>query len=415
MTDNSPITIGYSAFGGFDEAYQYHENACYIADTPESLRGFLTDAAFSVNDYETVMVNISDMLNNFGLSNGEYAMEPKALSRFQEVADTLDLDYRVTPDDTLTDEKPDLFIVNLKILNTETIESERLQDIMEDLSLYEGFYKRKSVDAALALKNEITPLLIDVLDEIVRFPEEYHDKNNYHAPVYAVMLLGHFREPKAHKAIIELFSLHEDLLDDLFGDLVFDELPTILLRTCGGSFDQIKSLALDRSAWTHSRYAALKSMVPAVMDGILDRDETLAFFASLFTGKEADHQSDFWSLLATCVYDLYPENMMEIIEKAYDDGLIDPDMISLHNFKSAFEEEEKEPFLEKRRSKEQQRSMDDVHGCMSWWACFDQQNAAPKSNSSPKPEPKPRKAKSGNKKKKSRKKMKKTSKKKNRK
>jgi len=50
-------TIGYSAFRLFDECYEYNENACYIADTPESLRGFLTDAAFSVNDYETVVLH----------------------------------------------------------------------------------------------------------------------------------------------------------------------------------------------------------------------------------------------------------------------------------------------------------------------------------------------------------------------
>ena len=49
-------TIGYSAFRPFDECYEYNENACYIADTPELLRAFLTNALFSVNDYETVVM-----------------------------------------------------------------------------------------------------------------------------------------------------------------------------------------------------------------------------------------------------------------------------------------------------------------------------------------------------------------------
>jgi len=30
--------IGYSAFRLFDECYEYNENACYIADSPESLK-----------------------------------------------------------------------------------------------------------------------------------------------------------------------------------------------------------------------------------------------------------------------------------------------------------------------------------------------------------------------------------------
>ena len=33
-------------------------------------------------------------------------------------------------------------------------------------------------------------------------------------------------------------------------------------------------------------------------------------------------------------------------------------------------EQGKEEFLEERRLDEKKRSMDDIHGRMSWWACF---------------------------------------------
>ena len=44
----------------------------------------------------------------------------------------------------------------------------------------------------------------------------------------------------------------------------------------------------------------------AVLAGVADRDETLAFFRTLFTGEETGADSDFWSLLAWNILELYP-------------------------------------------------------------------------------------------------------------
>ena len=43
--------IGYSTFQIFGECYEYNENACYIADSPDSLKEFLEGAMFAVKDY----------------------------------------------------------------------------------------------------------------------------------------------------------------------------------------------------------------------------------------------------------------------------------------------------------------------------------------------------------------------------
>jgi len=401
-------TIGYSAFRPFDECYEYNEDACYIADTPESLRAFLANAPFSVNDYETVVITLSDILNDFGCSNGEYALEPGALSRFEKAAGSSGISFKVTPYEDFLGQPPDLFIVHIGSSKQSLPDSQLLHETIKDLERYDGAYKREAVDAAIGLKEEITPALIDVLEKIIISPDEYAGRENYHAPVYATMLLGHFKEVRAHTAIVDLFSLPENILEDLFGALVFEDLPAILFRTCGGSFDQIKSLALNNTASDRSRFTALKSMVIGVLEGVLDRDETLAFFSSLFTGKEAAPQSEFWSFFATCLYDLYPEELMDTIKKAYSDELTDPFLIGVQDFELALEQG-KEEFLEERRLDEKKKSMDDIHGRMSWWACFDRKIDVPRISSSPKPKRK-RKSK---KKMKNKKKMKKASKKKN--
>ena len=176
MTDDiekrSSITIGYSAFRLFDKCYEYNENACYIADTPESLRGFLTDAAFSVNDYETVAITLSDLLDDFGCSNGEYALEPEALSRFEKVAETSGISFAVTPYEDSMGLKPEIFIVHI-VSSKQAFPDSRplriLSETIKELEHYDGVYKREAVDAAVRLKDKITPALIDVLEKIIHF------------------------------------------------------------------------------------------------------------------------------------------------------------------------------------------------------------------------------------------------------
>ena len=316
--------------------------------------------------------------------------------------------FKVTPCEGFLGQQPDLFIVLIGSSKQSLPDSQSLHETIKDLERYDGVYKREAVDSAIRLKDEITPALIEVLEKIIISPDEYTGRENYHAPVYATMLLGHFKEARAHTAIIDLFSLPESILEDLFGDLVFEDLPAILFRTYDGSFDQIKSMALNKTVSDRSRHAALKSMVLGVLEGMLDRDETLAFFSSLFTEKEAAPQSNFWSCFATCIYDLYPEELMDTIKRAYSDELIDPFLICIKDFESALEKG-KEGFLEERRLDEKKRSMDDIHGRMSWWACFDRKIDVPRISISPVPKRKPK-----SNKKKNKKKMKKASKKKNR-
>ena len=111
--DPSDLIIGYSAFEFSEECYEYNENACYVADRPETLKQFLINAMFNVKDYRIDPVKLSDIINDFGCSCGEYAFEPKALDRFEKAAKALGMDYSVEPYDDIFNEQPSLFIVNV--------------------------------------------------------------------------------------------------------------------------------------------------------------------------------------------------------------------------------------------------------------------------------------------------------------
>ena len=248
-----------------------------------------------------------------------------------------------------------------------------ITEIIEAFKIFDGIYKREKVDAAIELKEEITPHLIEILNNVLADPDKYIENDDQYDHIYSLMLLGHFREPKAHNVIIDLFSLPDNIPYELFGDLTTSDLPTILIRTCGGSLELIKSMASNKNADDYCRISALNAMAYAVIEGIASREEVISFFGTLFTGNEAGEISDFWSLLANFVYDLYPEELMETIAKAYDDDLISSGMIRYEDFKKALEDG-KEKCLKMLKTDLERRSLDDIHESMSWWACFNEES-----------------------------------------
>jgi len=244
-----------------------------------------------------------------------------------------------------------------------------ISEILEVFRINDGVYKRKCIDEAVKRKDEIIPYLISILENVVSNPKPYIE-NDCYDQLYAVILLGYFKAHQAHSIMIDLLSMPEDIPPQLFGDIISKDFPAILFQTCGGELDKIKSLILNRKANDFCRGAALGAMVYAVVDGMVTREETLDFFGSLFTGKEAKEDSTFWDLLANCIYDLYPEELMPVIQKAYKDDLIDSWAIKIEDFEESLQHGKKATFDRVRM--DMKRDMPaDIHEYMSWWACFE--------------------------------------------
>jgi hypothetical protein len=247
---------------------------------------------------------------------------------------------------------------------------ECITEILDGIKIFDGKYKRDLVDQAVELRNEITPHLIKILETVRDNPHSYIESDVYYDHNYALMLLGHFKETAAHDVIVDIFSLPDDIPYRLFGEIVTEDLPAILLRTCGGSLDRIKELILNKSADDYCRISATQALAHAVVEGFETREAVLSFLCKLFTGTEADSESDFWGFLAMNVQSLYPDECMNAIERAYEDGLITPGLIKYESFDRTLKGG-KEKCLENLKVISNYRALDDIHKSMSWWACFD--------------------------------------------
>jgi hypothetical protein len=257
-----------------------------------------------------------------------------------------------------------------------TEHEDKIQEILAAFEPNDGIYKRQAVEEAIALKEEITPHLISILEDVLARPAWYIEQEPM-SHIYAFILLGYFKEAQAHRLIVDLFSLPEKLIDPLYDDLITEDLGVMLFRTCHGQVDELKRLILNKEAYQYCRGAALDSLTYAVAEEMVSREETLAFLGSLFTGAEDDDpDSEFWSFVAYAILSLYPEELMPTIKQAFEDELIDPFYVGLEEFTQALQAGETRT-LQNLQEEVRRRSPEDLHKYMSWWAMFEAEKGIP--------------------------------------
>ena len=243
-----------------------------------------------------------------------------------------------------------------------------VEEIVEQLTFYDGTFPRQALKEAVAKKGQITPILLRILEEAADNIEDIYEQEDYMAHIYAMFLLAQFREERSYPLIVDFFSTPGDISLEATGDVVTEYLDRILASTCGGDLSLIKQLAENEAADEYVRNAALESLVCLVATGRVPREEVLAYYKGLFESELSKEPSHFWDGLVSCCTDLYPEEVYPEIKQAFEEDLVDESFIDLD-----FIDEQ----LALGREEVLSRLQDDRHGLienaikeLEWWACF---------------------------------------------
>lgn len=208
-----------------------------------------------------------------------------------------------------------------------------VEEILADLDFWTGRSKLPLVHEAIERWGSIAPHLLTHLQRVIADPQGYLDEDHDLLP-YALVLMAHFRDERAHPLMLTLFGVPGETTYNLLGDMQTTALPSLLLRTCGGSLDGIRELVRNRRADDYVRWAAMETLCLAVVAGLADREETIQFLSGLLTGEEAEAGSDFWNGVANSLCDLYPAAVMDIIRQSYAKGLIHPVKVRIEDFEA---------------------------------------------------------------------------------
>ena len=95
----------------------------------------------------------------------------------------------------------------------------------------------------------------------------------------------------------------------------------------------------------------------------------MSFYRELFSEEEASPGSAFHDILATCIYDIYPEELYETLIDCIDRGLVDTSVIDKADL-SRYMEKGKETILKQLQADTRCDFIYDVIAELEWWACF---------------------------------------------
>ena len=244
-----------------------------------------------------------------------------------------------------------------------------IQEILKELEFNNGTFPRGAVEEAMAKREEITPELLRILQTAKGTLTRLVLQETYFAHIYALYLLAYFREKRAYPLIADFFSIPGRTTLEVTGDLVTEGLCRILASVCHGDLSLMKKLAEDENANEYVRDAALRGMLTLVAVREEPRDEIMSYYQSLFRGKLEREPSHVWSGLVSCSADLYPEEVLEDIKRAYEEDLVEDWFI---DFDSVMERLAlgQEKTLSTLRMDGRNRFIGDVVEEMEWWACF---------------------------------------------
>jgi hypothetical protein len=253
-----------------------------------------------------------------------------------------------------------------------------VSEIVSQLERFNRKFERAAVEAAVARREEVTPELLRVLEEIAdpKIAAERGAEGDYMAHLYAMFLLAQFRETRAYPLVVRIAQLPSDLLDSLFGDFITEGLGKVLASVCGGDMQGIRSIIENTDADEWVRGAALGGLATLVAAGVTSREEILSYFASLFHGKLTDKNEIVWSDLVVYSTDLYATELLGDIEKAYEEGLVDPTIICMDDVRDDFAKG-RDWALATLATDPHRRLIADTVKELGGWACFHPERIRP--------------------------------------
>jgi Protein of unknown function (DUF1186) len=198
-----------------------------------------------------------------------------------------------------------------------------IPEILKELELYTGRFPKQAMHGAIEQREAITPELLRVLDRAAEDPVKFAEEKDYMLHLFAMYILAQFRERRAYRLIVRIFSAPGETPFDLAGDTVTERLKCLFGSVYDGDPAPLQALVEDENTNEYVRNAALDAFVVLKESGQMSRDEVVAYYRSLFHGKLKRTFSYAWNGLVTAVADLPAPELLEEVRQAYRDELVE--------------------------------------------------------------------------------------------
>lgn len=246
----------------------------------------------------------------------------------------------------------------------------QLEEILKELEYNRGYFPTEAVQQAVAHREEITPHLLEIMEDILANGEARLDEEEeYFAHIYAVHLLAQFRESRAYPLVLQLIRLSDDLTTDLFSEDSSAIFGRALASTCDGDVEPIKKLIEDAEVEEFAKWGCMTALVVMVNMGTLSREDAMVYLGELLRSKLQREPSYAWVGLVSSCRKLYPGEVYEDIMKAYEEGLVNPGSVGPSDVEASLSMG-MDQCMKELASDRHAQPIDDTVKELEWWASF---------------------------------------------
>lgn len=213
--------------------------------------------------------------------------------------------------------------------------------IMRELDARTRRLPVEAIRAARSHRELMIPRLIAAIREATaRAREGNLPEGKVH--FFALFLLIEFKVEEAFPALVEAFSLPDELPSDLFGDAVHSTWPIALALFAAERPDFIDGLISDRALNKYVRWAAAQSYVHLVRDGRLTREDAVERLRQLLRQATERSDADIAGGLVCVLLSFGPVEAVVDLREAFDRKVVDICLVGWDDVERSIDEDNDE-------------------------------------------------------------------------
>ena len=232
-------------------------------------------------------------------------------------------------------------------------------------------FPEQELAVAIHYKDEITPLLLDCLDDLIA--NKGIDKYDTTLFMYAFYLLSIFREQRAYPKIVKIMQLDRD--NELLGDLITSyDLKNMIASTYNNDISILDELIKDNDAYFYARSAAIESMLALKNLGIIDQatlENKLAYYLNYTYSDIEQDQNEMITSVGHCILDSGSIDLLKKLQELIIQNKINLDHYGLESVGEAVERAKNKV---NRLNESSYYFIDDIKSTFRNWAMFHEQN-----------------------------------------
>jgi len=210
-----------------------------------------------------------------------------------------------------------------------------IEKLKKELDNNRNEYPSDLVTEIIEKKEETIPYLLEMLKTFIKERPRNWDVTEWIGGILAAFILAKCKEQQAFPLLIELCSLPYEVIDDLMGGLITENLSMLLASTFNGDLKALYDVITNQYLETHVRDAALRSHLILYRYNVLSREQFIDILHQLF--KELTN--DF-SLVPTILVDITSTikavELLPYIEFYFEYWLVDLEYLDLDWVKTEF-------------------------------------------------------------------------------